>query len=147
MHATKALALALASSKMINVFLTLHLPNIDSLYLDSLLDFQLDSKLELYVDSFRSTFLCMYHLSIGGPFGMVFEHLCNSFGLKYLASGFIQLHHLCAHVAIVCILRFVLQIFEVNQLLALAKPWWHLFDCNGVGILLISEHGFMLTIS
>ncbi len=55
MHATKALALTLASSKMINAFLTLHPPNINSPYLDSLLDFQLDSKLELYVDSFRST--------------------------------------------------------------------------------------------
>jgi hypothetical protein len=24
----------------------------------------------------------MYRLSTGGPFGMVFEHFCNSFGLK-----------------------------------------------------------------
>jgi hypothetical protein len=40
----------------------------------------------------------MFHLSISGPFGMVFEHLQDSFNPKDLTSGFIQLHQLCSHV-------------------------------------------------
>jgi hypothetical protein len=71
-HVTKAFAPTLASSKMINVLLTLHPPDTYSPYSNSLLDFQRDSNLEFYVDYFRSTFLHMYDLSISGPFDMVF---------------------------------------------------------------------------
>jgi hypothetical protein len=34
----------------------------------------------------------MSHLSAGGPFGMVFEHLQDSFDLEDSTNGFIQLH-------------------------------------------------------
>jgi fucose permease len=49
----------------------------------------------------------MFHLLIGGPFDMVFEHLQNSFNLKDLGSGFIQLHQLCSHVVVGCIFGFM----------------------------------------
>jgi hypothetical protein len=52
------------------------------------------------MDSFGSTFLCMFHLSIGGPSSMVFEHLQDSFNPKDLTSGFIQFHKLCFHVVV-----------------------------------------------
>jgi hypothetical protein len=60
--------------------------------LDSLLDFEFDSDFELFMDSFRSTFLHMFHLLVGCLFGMVFEHFQDSFDLKDLVSSFIQLH-------------------------------------------------------
>jgi hypothetical protein len=46
----------------------------------------------------------MFHLSVSGVFGMVFEHLQDSFDLEDLVSGFIQLHQLCSHVAAIHIL-------------------------------------------
>jgi len=76
-HVSKAfvpLALTLASLEIVNTLLTLHLLNIDFPCLYFLLDFQLDANLQLFVDYFRSTFLWMSHLFIGGSFGMVFEH-------------------------------------------------------------------------
>jgi len=36
----------------------------------------------------------MFHLSIRGPYGMVFEHLQNAFDLGDFINGFIQLHQL-----------------------------------------------------
>jgi hypothetical protein len=41
---------------------------------DLLLDFSSSSTLELSVNSFRSTFLGMFHLPTSGPSSMVFEH-------------------------------------------------------------------------
>jgi hypothetical protein len=64
----------LASLKIINTLLALHLLNIDFLCLDFLLDFQLNANLQLFVDSFRSTFLWMFHLFIGGSFGTIWKH-------------------------------------------------------------------------
>jgi hypothetical protein len=95
---------ALTFSKMVNMLLTLHLSNIDSPCLDSLLDFQFDSNLELFMDLLRTTFLCMSQLLINVIFNMIFEHLQNSFDLEDLISGFIQLHQLCSHVVAGCIL-------------------------------------------
>lgn len=109
-HVANALAPltpTLASSKTINVLLTLHPLDTNSPYSDSLLDFLRGSKLEISMDSFSSTFLRMYHLSTCGPFGMVFEHFQDYFDPKDLASGFIQLHHLCVHVAVGCIFWFM----------------------------------------
>jgi hypothetical protein len=39
------------------------------------------------------------HLSVGGPFGMVFEHVRDLSDLEDSMNGFIQLHQLCSHVA------------------------------------------------
>jgi hypothetical protein len=44
------------------------------------------------MDSFRSIFLPMFHLLVGGPSSMVFEYLQDYFDPKDLANGFIQLH-------------------------------------------------------
>jgi hypothetical protein len=82
------LAPILSSSKIVSTLLVLHSPNIDSLYLDSLLSFQPNSNLKLFVDSFKSTFLDMFHLSYGGPFGMVLENFQNYFDPKDSTSGF-----------------------------------------------------------
>jgi hypothetical protein len=76
-HVSRAfvfLAQTLASLETINVLLALHLLNTNFPYSDSLLDFQPNSNLELFVDIFRSTFLCISHLLIGGPLSMVFKH-------------------------------------------------------------------------
>jgi hypothetical protein len=56
------------------------------------MDFQLDDKLELSLDSFKSTFMHMFHLFVGGPFGMIFEHFQNAFDPKDSTNNFIQLH-------------------------------------------------------
>jgi len=84
------LALVLASLETINVLLALHSSNTNFPCLSSLLDFQLESNFELFLDSFKLTFLCMFHLSIGGPFGIIFEHFQDFFYLENLISGFIQ---------------------------------------------------------
>jgi hypothetical protein len=85
---------------MVSALLTLHSLNTNSPYLDSLLNFQLDSNLKFFMDFFKSAFLRIFHLSYIGPFGMVFEHLWNFFNLKNSINGFIQLHQLCSYVAI-----------------------------------------------
>jgi hypothetical protein len=77
----------------------------------------------LSVDYFNSAFLRMYHLLTCGPFGMVFQHFQDYFDPKDLASGFIQLHHLCAHVDVSCIFWSMVQVFGASRLLALAKPF------------------------
>jgi hypothetical protein len=43
------------------------------------------------MDFFRSIFLHMSHLLVGGLLGMIFEHFRDSFNLED-SSGFIQLH-------------------------------------------------------
>jgi hypothetical protein len=53
------------------------------------MNFQLDEDLKLYLDSFRSTFMHMSHLFVGGLLGMVFEHLWDVFDLKDSTSNFI----------------------------------------------------------
>jgi hypothetical protein len=85
------LAPTLVFSKMVHVA-SFALIGHKLLLLESLLDFQFDSNLELSMDPFRANFLHMFHLSANGVFGMVFEHLRNSFDLEDLVSGFIQLH-------------------------------------------------------
>jgi hypothetical protein len=79
----------MTSSKTVSALLALHSLDTNSPYSDSLLDFQLYSNLELFMDSFRLTFLCMFHLLVGGPSSIVFKHLQDFFNPKDLASGFI----------------------------------------------------------
>jgi len=65
----RALALlvtALVSLKTVNGLLTLHPLNTNSPNSDFFLDFQLDSNLKLFIDCFKSTFLCMSHLLVSG---------------------------------------------------------------------------------
>lgn len=111
----------MASLRMVNTLLALYPPNIDSSCLDSLLNFQPYSNFELSMNFFRLTFLHMFHLLAHGPFGMVFEHLWDSFDLGDSRSGFIQLHHLCFHVASSHILWSMAWVSGVNRLLILAK--------------------------
>jgi len=63
----------LAFSKTVNVLLALHLLDTNSLCLDSLLNSNLNVDLKFFVNFFSLLFLCMFHLSTGGPFGMGFE--------------------------------------------------------------------------
>jgi len=107
------LNLTLASSKMISTLQTLHLSNLIFPCLDCMLDFQLNTNVELHIDFFRSIFLRMSHLSIVFPLGMVFEHFWIFFYPKDLFSGFIQLQQLNSHVA---------YIVGVVKFLPLAKP-------------------------
>ncbi len=85
------------------------------------------------MDSFRSTFLRIFHLSISGPFGILFEHLQNTFDPKDSMTSFIQFHQLCSHAAVNHIFGFVVRILRVNQLLTLAKP------SNGIHIIVVGE--------
>jgi hypothetical protein len=94
-HATKAftfLALVPSSLKMIFVLQTLHYLNLDSPYLDSLMDFQLDINVELCMDFLNLVFLHMSHLLTSGSLGMTFEHFWDFFNLEDFASGFIPFH-------------------------------------------------------
>jgi hypothetical protein len=61
------------------------------------------------------------HLSVGGPFGMVFEHVRDLFDLEDSMNVFIQLHQLCSHVVVGCNLGCVVWILGACWLLALAK--------------------------
>jgi hypothetical protein len=65
----------------------------------------------------------MFHLLVGGPSGMVFEHLQDYFEPEDLTHGFIQFHQLCSHVAMGRIPRFVVQVLGVSRLLSLVKPF------------------------
>jgi len=65
----------------------------------------------------------MFHLSFGGSSNIVFEHFRNSFDLEDSTNGFIQLHQLCSHVAMNCILGSMVQVIGVNWFLAVAKPF------------------------
>jgi hypothetical protein len=56
------------------------------------MDFQPNGELKLSLDFLKSTFMQMSHLSAGGPFGMVFEHLQDAFDPKDSTNNFIQLH-------------------------------------------------------
>jgi hypothetical protein len=59
-----------------------------------MMDLQLDTNVELSLNFFRSTFLHMALLLIGGLLSMVCEHFQDSFNLKDLISGFIQFYYL-----------------------------------------------------
>jgi hypothetical protein len=65
----------------------------------------------------------MFHLSAGGPFGMVFEHLQYLFNHEDLASGFIQLHQLCSHVVVNHIFGSMARVLRASWFLVLAKPF------------------------
>jgi hypothetical protein len=68
-----ALALALASSEIINVLQALHPSSSYSPCLDSLMNFELDVDLELFFYSFKLAFLHLSHLLARGPSSMVFK--------------------------------------------------------------------------
>ncbi len=64
-HAIKAfarLASVPTSLEMVCLLQALHLLNLDSPCLNSLLDFQLNTNVELFMDYFKLDFLCMSHL-------------------------------------------------------------------------------------
>jgi hypothetical protein len=75
-HETKVFAflvLALKSLETICVLQALHPSNLNSPCSNSLIDFQHDTSVKLSMNSFRSVFLCMSHLSTCGSLNMVFE--------------------------------------------------------------------------
>jgi len=70
-----SLALTLSFLKTISALLGLHSLDINFPYSDFLLNFQLDSNLKFFVDSFKLAFMRMSHLLINDLSSMVFEHL------------------------------------------------------------------------
>jgi hypothetical protein len=101
-RATKALvpfAPTLASLESISALLTLHPLDTNLPYSNSLLNLKSNLELKLFMNFFKLIFLRMSHLLASGHFGMVFEHLQDSFDPKDSTSGFIQLHQLHSHVA------------------------------------------------
>jgi hypothetical protein len=62
---------ALTLLEMICALQALHLLYLDSPCLNFLMDFQLDTNVELSMDSFRSTFLHMSHLFVGRILGII----------------------------------------------------------------------------
>ncbi len=102
-HVTKALAFFASvpsSLKTIYALKALHISNLDSPFLDSLMDFQLNIDVELSMNSFRPTFLGMSHLLTCSLLSMVFEHFQNCLDLEDLVTNFIQHHQFNFHVAI-----------------------------------------------
>lgn len=83
------LAPTLAFVETVSELLALHPRDTNLPYSNSLLDFQFNLDLKLFVNFFRSIFLCMFHLLVSGLFGMGFTHLQNSFDLKDSTNGFI----------------------------------------------------------
>lgn len=73
-RALAPLASALISSKTISALQVFHPLNFSSPCLDSLLDSQLESNLEFSLYSFKSTFIRLSHLLVGGFSSMVFKH-------------------------------------------------------------------------
>ncbi len=66
--------------------------------LKALMDFQLHIDLKLSLDSFRSTFMCLFHFSIKGPLSMVFAHFQRFFQSK----GFNEWFHPTSLVGFPC---------------------------------------------
>jgi hypothetical protein len=52
------------------------------------MEFQLQTYLDFSLNIFRSTFIHSIQLLVGGPLGMVFEHLWDLFDLEDSTSGF-----------------------------------------------------------
>jgi len=83
---------------------------------------------------YRSIFLCIFHLSFGGPFNMVFEHLEKKIDFEDSMSGFLQLHRLCSHVIVNRILRSMAWVIGANWFLTLAKP------SNGICSIIVGKN-------
>jgi len=57
-------------------------------YLDSLMEFQLEAQLDFSLDMFKSAFIHLVRLLVGGPLTMVFEHLWDIFDLEDSTNNF-----------------------------------------------------------
>jgi hypothetical protein len=124
-HAIRAmapLALTFSSSEIVPTLQAFHLSVSPSPYPNSLMAFQLDEDLMLFLDSFRLTFMGMSHLFTRGPSSMVFQRLQNAFDLKDFASSSIQLHQLNSHIITGHFPEFITHVLCAARLLALAKP-------------------------
>jgi hypothetical protein len=85
------------------------------------------------LDIFRSTFVHSTHLLVGGPLGMVLEHLQDLFDPKDSVSGFSQLFMVCFHVATRHIPESITRAFDAARLITFAKPF------GGIWPITISE--------
>jgi hypothetical protein len=75
----------------------------------------------------------MFHLSVSGPSGMVFEHLQNPFNLEDSTNGFVELQQLCSHVVISRFPRSMVQVLGANKFLVLVKPF------SGIHLIIMGE--------
>jgi hypothetical protein len=116
------LALTFSSSNFFSALQAFHLSVSPSPYPNSLMAFQLDGDLKLFLDSFRLTFMGISNLFTRGPSSMAFQRLQNAFDLKDFANDFIQLHQLNSHITTSRFLEFITHVLCVVRLLALAKP-------------------------
>lgn len=85
-------------------------------YSNSLMDFQPNTYVKFFLDSFRSTFLYMSHLSRSKLSSIGFERFRNSFDPKNSVSGSIQLHQLSSHAVVGHIPQFVTHILGAFKL-------------------------------
>jgi hypothetical protein len=83
------LTLVPTSSKTVYALQALHPSNSNFPYLDFLMDFHPNIDVELSMDSFRSVFLLISHLSIFSPLSIVFKHFQDFFDRNDSTSGFI----------------------------------------------------------
>jgi hypothetical protein len=121
---------ALTSSMPVSTFLetiiilqVFHPLDLSLFCLYFLMEFQLNIDLDFSLNMFMSTFIHSAHLLIGGPLGMVFEHLQDIFGPKDSASCFSQLFLVRSYIiAPRCIFENITRAFGVVKLLILAKP-------------------------
>ncbi len=76
---------------------------------------------EFSSNSFMLAFQHISHLSISGPFGMVFKHLSNCFHPKDSKHGFRWLFQLCFHITQGHIPRWIAHVLGAAHLLAMTK--------------------------
>ncbi len=89
--------------------------------------------LRVILKNFSYVFMRMSHLSISGPFGMVFDNLQDVFDPKGFANNFIQFHHLSSHVAMGHFLGSIAWSLGATMFLVLAKP------LDGIKLIAIGE--------
>jgi hypothetical protein len=111
-----------SSLEIVSTLQAFHLSISPPPYPNSLMAFQLDGDLKLFLDSFRLTFMGISHLSTRGPSSMVFQGLQNAFDLEDFANDFIQLHQLSSHITMGHFPKFIIHVLCAARLLALAKP-------------------------
>ncbi len=86
---------------------------------------------------FRSTFIHLTHLSIGGSLDKVIKHLLDLFNLKYSTNNFFQLFMVCSYVATWHIFKSIVKAFGAMTI-NLAKL------CSGIQSIIVSKVSYRL---
>jgi hypothetical protein len=110
----------------------LHLPPLD-LVLPPIFNYKPKQTFVLDRILFAQALAIIPHLSLGGFFGMVYEHLLGCFIPEDLTLGFSKLFQDFVVVVHEDILRLVALVLKVNKLLTMAK------DTGGFRLIVISK--------